>query len=97
MERFISGAVAYTCELKIDGLAMSLLYEGGRLVRAATRGDGVVGEDVTANVATVGAIPDRLPPGSPQVVEVRDRRPVERGVRRVELGPALPVRLGSRT
>ena len=65
MDRYISGEVAYTCELKIDGLAMSLLYEGGRLTRAATRGDGEVGEDVTANVLTIAAIPRRLPePGA---------------------------------
>src|SRR3984957_10413766 len=60
MDRYIAGDVVYDCELKIDGLAMSLLYEKGRFVRAATRGDGVVGEDVTANVATVGVIPERL-------------------------------------
>ena len=71
MDRFISGAVAYTCELKIDGLAMSLLYEGGRLSRAATRGDGEVGEDVTANVAKIGSVPHRLAGRSPAVVEVR--------------------------
>ena len=51
------------CELKIDGVAISLLYEGGRLVQAATRGDGRVGEDVTANIATIEAIPERLPQG----------------------------------
>ncbi|MDQ3106875.1 MAG: NAD-dependent DNA ligase LigA, partial [Actinomycetota bacterium] len=55
-----SGAVAYACELKIDGVAMSLLYEGGELVRGATRGDGRVGEDVTANIRTVAAIPKKL-------------------------------------
>jgi DNA ligase (NAD+) len=73
MDRFISGQVAYTCELKIDGLAMSLLYEDGRLVRAATRGDGEVGEDVTPNVATIRAIPDALPAPAPapRRVEVR--------------------------
>ena len=52
--------VRYVCELKIDGLAMSIRYEGGRYVQAATRGDGRVGEDVTANVATIGAVPDEL-------------------------------------
>jgi DNA ligase (NAD+) len=71
MDRFISGEVAYTCELKIDGLAMSLLYEGGHLVRAATRGDGEVGEDVTPNVVTIGAIPQTLPGPAPDRVEVR--------------------------
>jgi DNA ligase (NAD+) len=71
MDRYISGQVDYTCELKIDGLAMSLLYEDGRLVRAATRGDGVVGEDVTANVRTIGVVPHRLPAPHPRTVEVR--------------------------
>ncbi|MGI8999852.1 MAG: NAD-dependent DNA ligase LigA, partial [Candidatus Limnocylindria bacterium] len=58
--------VTYVCELKIDGLAVSLRYEGRRLVRGATRGDGTTGEDVTANLRTVRAIPLRLhadPPG----------------------------------
>ena len=50
----------YLCELKVDGLALDLVYEYGRLIRAATRGDGRVGEDVTANVATIAPIPQRL-------------------------------------
>jgi DNA ligase (NAD+) len=53
-------AADFVCELKIDGLAMSLTFDQGRFVRAATRGDGVTGEDVTANVATIAAVPDRL-------------------------------------
>src|SRR5215211_3402700 len=57
-------------ELKIDGLAMSVRYEGGRLVQAATRGDGRVGEDVTANVRTITSLPRRLK-GGPDVLEVR--------------------------
>lgn len=61
----------YVCELKIDGLAMSLRYEGGRFVQAATRGDGRVGEDVTANVATIAGLPHRLGAGAPEVLEVR--------------------------
>ncbi len=71
MERYISGEVVFNCELKIDGLAMSLLYEAGRLTRAATRGDGEVGEDVTANVATISAVPKSLGPGAPEILEVR--------------------------
>ena len=65
---------AFECELKIDGLAISLLYRDGRFVQAATRGDGTTGEDVTANIATIGAIPDRLDPSvgtPPEVLEVR--------------------------
>ncbi len=70
--RGLGGAPArYVCELKIDGLAISLRYEGGALVQAATRGDGQVGEDVTANVATIGVVPKRLPRGAPEVLEVR--------------------------
>ncbi len=66
--------VAYVCELKIDGLAMSIRYERGRYKQAATRGDGRVGEDVTANVATISAVPRKLAPvqgGAPDVLEVR--------------------------
>ncbi|MEY2406586.1 MAG: ligase [Acidimicrobiaceae bacterium] len=67
-----SNPLDYVCELKIDGLAMSLTYERGRFVRAATRGDGRVGEDVTANVATIAAIPKRLKGDDvPDLVEVR--------------------------
>jgi DNA ligase (NAD+) len=71
MERFISGDVDYVCELKIDGVAVSLLYEDGRYVRAATRGDGRRGEDITPNVATVEAIPDHLGSEPPRLLEVR--------------------------
>ncbi|MGI9052920.1 MAG: NAD-dependent DNA ligase LigA [Ilumatobacteraceae bacterium] len=64
--------VRYVCELKIDGVAMSVRYEDGRYVQAATRGDGRVGEDVTANVATIVAVPERLRGGDvPAVLEVR--------------------------
>ena len=63
--------VGYTCELKIDGVACSLRYEGGLLVQAATRGNGRIGEDITANVAGISAIPNRLTGTPPAVVEVR--------------------------
>ena len=62
----------YLCELKIDGLAIALVYQGGKLVRAATRGDGVTGEDVTPNVKTIAAVPARLAgTGWPETLEVR--------------------------
>ncbi|MFM9902534.1 MAG: NAD-dependent DNA ligase LigA, partial [Polaromonas sp.] len=64
-------AVEYACELKFDGLAMSLRYEAGVLVQAATRGDGETGEDVTQNIRTISQIPLRLPPACPPVLEVR--------------------------
>lgn len=63
--------VEYVAELKFDGLAMSLRYENGILVQAATRGDGEVGEDVTQNIRTINQIPLRLPAGVPPVLEVR--------------------------
>ncbi len=65
------GPVRYVCELKIDGLAVSIRYEDGRFVRAATRGDGRTGEDVTANVARIAGVPQRLGPGAPALLEVR--------------------------
>ncbi len=62
----------YLCELKIDGLAVALVYTGGKLVRCATRGDGVTGEDVTPNVRTISSVPARLAgAGWPGTLEVR--------------------------
>ncbi len=66
-----SPPAAFACELKFDGLAVSVRYENGRLVQAATRGDGRTGEDVTANVMTIADLPHQLPPGAPAVIEVR--------------------------
>ncbi|MDJ0952269.1 MAG: NAD-dependent DNA ligase LigA [Acidimicrobiia bacterium] len=62
---------AYVCELKIDGLAVSITYENGVLTRAATRGDGTTGEDITANVRTIDAVPLRLQGEPPELIEVR--------------------------
>jgi DNA ligase (NAD+) len=66
-----AAAVSYVAELKIDGLSIALTYDDSRLVRGATRGDGVRGEDVTANVRTIRAIPLALRHGPPGRIEVR--------------------------
>ena len=69
------GSVDYLCELKVDGLAVALLYENGRLVRGATRGDGRTGEDITPNIRTIHDVPTRLKTADdipvPALVEVR--------------------------
>ena len=66
------GDVTFACELKIDGVAVALTYEDGRYVRGATRGDGTTGEDITANLRTMKAVPMRLTiPKPPAVLEVR--------------------------
>src|SRR2546423_3144357 len=72
VERDAGGAVTYLCEPKVDGLAINLTYEHGRLVRAATRGDGRTGEEVTANVRTIREVPERLTGDDvPEFVEIR--------------------------
>ncbi|PYC67617.1 DNA ligase (NAD(+)) LigA [Micromonospora arborensis] len=76
VERDAGGPVPYLCELKVDGLAINLTYERGRLVRAATRGDGRTGEDVTANVRSIRDVPSQLTPSAefpaiPELLEVR--------------------------
>ncbi len=78
-ERLVKGLgdvkIRFACELKIDGLALSIRYENGALVQAATRGDGKVGEDVTANILTISVVPKKLVSKSgkkiPSVLEVR--------------------------
>jgi DNA ligase (NAD+) len=68
----LGGTGPYLCELKIDGLAIDLVYRDGKLVKAATRGDGRTGEDVTPNIRTISSIPARLKgTGHPAVLEVR--------------------------
>ena len=68
----LGGGGPYLCELKIDGLAVALVYRKGRLQRAATRGDGATGEDVTPNIKTIAAVPNRLSGTNwPDVLEVR--------------------------
>ena len=72
VERGIGTAARFMCELKIDGLAVVLSYEGGSFVRGATRGDGSTGEDVTANIRTIRQVPIRLRgKGHPSVLDVR--------------------------
>jgi len=72
VERAVGEEVRYACELKIDGVACALTYERGRLVQAATRGDGRVGEDITSNVRTVVGIPRTLTiDDAPALVEIR--------------------------
>jgi DNA ligase (NAD+) len=72
VEREVGAGAEYLCELKLDGLAVSLVYEDGKLVRAATRGDGRTGEDVTPNVRTIEGVPHRLAGDHvPSLLEVR--------------------------
>ena len=73
-DAFIRKTVAgftYVVEPKIDGISLSLRYSGGRLVQAATRGNGAIGDDITANVRTIRTIPRMLPPDAPRELEVR--------------------------
>jgi len=67
----VEGELDYVAEPKLDGLAITLIYAQGRLEQAATRGDGVTGEDVTANVRTVRSVPHTLRPPAPPLIEVR--------------------------
>ena len=72
VERGVGSGARYSCELKIDGIAVALTYENGVLTKGATRGDGRIGEDITANVRTVRSVPQRLQAKDPPAyVEVR--------------------------
>ncbi|SDD90213.1 NAD-dependent DNA ligase LigA [Desulfuromonas thiophila] len=67
----LADPIDYLCELKMDGVAVALRYEQGRLAMAATRGDGHSGEDIRANIRTLATVPLRLRPGAPDLLEVR--------------------------
>jgi DNA ligase (NAD+) len=71
VERGIGAADAFVTELKMDGVAVNLIYEDGKLVKGATRGDGRVGEDITANLKTIQAVPLKLRGKAPGILEVR--------------------------
>ncbi|MGH2813463.1 MAG: DNA ligase LigA-related protein, partial [Actinomycetota bacterium] len=72
VERVLGSAADYFCELKVDGTAVNLIYEEGRLVSGATRGDGLQGEDITPNIKTIHAVPLRLRGSEvPRLVEIR--------------------------
>jgi len=94
VERAVGPVSSYLCELKIDGLAVALVYEQGRLVRGGTRGDGRTGEDVTLNLRTLADVPVRLRAAKPpELLEVRGEvffpatRPPARSGRRTHGSP----------
>ncbi|MDH3454897.1 MAG: NAD-dependent DNA ligase LigA [Desulfuromonadales bacterium] len=66
-----SAELEYACEMKLDGVAVELTYENGKLLKASTRGDGLVGEDITENVKTMADIPQTLTPPFPELLDVR--------------------------
>jgi DNA ligase (NAD+) len=72
-ETFLASAkeIDYVCEMKLDGVAVEVVYEQGRLVRASTRGDGTTGEDITDNLRTIKCLPQRLTPPCPSLLDVR--------------------------
>lgn len=71
IKKMVDGEVHYTCELKYDGASMNLTYENGKLIRAVTRGDGVQGDDVTANVKTIHSVPLQLKGDYPERFDIR--------------------------
>lgn len=74
VEREVGSVAAFLCEPKIDGVAVALVYENGRLARGATRGDGRTGEDITPNIRTIDVVPDHLGDGQAQVPELLEVR-----------------------
>ncbi|WP_179345304.1 NAD-dependent DNA ligase LigA [Winogradskyella ursingii] len=71
IKKMVDGEVQYTCELKYDGASMNLTYENGKLVRAVTRGDGVQGDEVTANIKTINTVPLQLKGDFPKRFDIR--------------------------
>ncbi len=71
LQKIIESAISFTCELKYDGASISLTYEQGQLSRAVTRGDGVQGDDVTANVRTMHSVPLSITPPFPEIFDIR--------------------------
>jgi DNA ligase (NAD+) len=71
LKKAIDGDIQYTCELKYDGASISLTYESGKLVRAVTRGDGIQGDDVTANIKTIKSVPLKLKGDYPEKFDIR--------------------------
>jgi len=71
IKKMVDGVVQYTCELKYDGASMNLTYEKGKLIRAVTRGDGVQGDEVTANVKTINTVPLQLKGDYPERFDLR--------------------------
>lgn len=71
IKKMVDGAIMYTCELKYDGASMNLTYENGKLKRAVTRGDGVQGDEVTANVKTINTVPLQLKGDFPERFDIR--------------------------
>jgi DNA ligase (NAD+) len=71
IKKMVDGEVAYTCELKYDGASMNLTYQNGKLIKAVTRGDGVQGDEVTANVKTINTVPLHLNGDCPERFDIR--------------------------
>ncbi|GGI58412.1 NAD-dependent DNA ligase LigA [Winogradskyella haliclonae] len=71
IKKLVDGDIQYTCELKYDGASMNLTYENGKLIRAVTRGDGVQGDEVTANVKTINTVPLQLKGDYPERFDIR--------------------------